>query len=231
MALRDDLISEVGSIFGDAWDTRNGSVVPESEDLGLGNEAITLDATVLYADLAASTELVDRFKAHFAAEVYKAFLHCAAKIIREQGGTITAYDGDRIMAVYIGNRKNTTAAKTALKLNYAAKQIINPAIAAQYPKTSYAVKHVVGVDTSALFVARTGVRGANDLVWVGRAANYAAKLTELDPSYASNITDSVYNAMLDEAKLSHKGEPMWTKFSWMQMNKMTIYRSTWTWTV
>src|SRR4029453_19416767 len=98
-----------------------------------------------------------------------------------------------------------------------------------YPKTSYAAKHVVGVDTSKLFIARTGVRGANDLVWVGRAANYAAKLTELDPSYASKITDSVYDGMLEEAKLSNKGEPMWKKFSWTPMNNMTIYRSTWTW--
>ncbi len=194
MALQDDLISEVRSIFKDAWDARDGSVVPESETLGLTNEAVTLDATVLYADLAASTDLVDRFKAHFAAEIYKAFLHCGAKIIRAQGGTITAYDGDRIMAVYIGNRKNTAAATTALKINYAAKQIINPAITAQYPKTSYAVKHVVGVDTSKLLVARTGVRGANDLVWVGRAANYAAKLNDLNYCYHQGALKALIRA-------------------------------------
>ena len=33
----------------------------------------------------------------------------------------------------------------------------------------------LGIDTSKLFVARTGIRKSNDLVWVGRAANYAAK--------------------------------------------------------
>ncbi len=30
--------------------------------------------------------------------LYKAYLHCAAKIISNEGGEITAYDGDRIMA-------------------------------------------------------------------------------------------------------------------------------------
>jgi len=34
--------------------------------------------------------------------IYKTFLHCAAKIIRSHKGVITAYDGDRIIAVYIG---------------------------------------------------------------------------------------------------------------------------------
>jgi class 3 adenylate cyclase len=232
MSLLEELTKEVRTIFREKWDIRKGEVVPKPENLSLQNNGLTLDATVLYADLAGSTALVDGSKPHFTAEIYKVFLHCAGKIIREQGSAITAYDGDRIMAVsvYLGNRKDTSAAMTALKINYAAKKIINPAITAQYPEVTYAVKHVVGVDTSNLLVARTGFRGANDLVWIGRAANYAAKLTEIDSSYASNITDSVYNGMLDEAKFSN-GNSMWKEFTWNTMNKMTIYRSAWTWRV
>ena len=67
------------------------------------------------------------------------------------------------MAVYLGNSKNSDAARTALKINYSVKEIINPAIKAQYPWTSYTLAHVVGIDTSNLFVARIGVRGDNDL--------------------------------------------------------------------
>ncbi|SRR6266404_7211464 len=223
--------SEVAAIFRSRWESRDGTVVPESEDLALQNKGVTIDGTVLYADLAASTDLVDRFSAQFAAEVYKAYLYCAAKIIRAEGGSITAYDGDRIMAVYIGGRKNTSAAKTALKINYAVNKIINPALRSVYKNSTYTIQQVVGVDTSKLFAARTGVRGANDLVWVGRAANYAAKLTELEPSYPSNITHSVYDAMLDEAKTSNDGRAMWEQFTWNTMNKLTIYRSTWTWSL
>ena len=91
-----------------------------------------LTGTVLYADLADSTDLVDRYKKPFAAEIYKTFLHCAAKIIRDQGGVITAYDGDRIMAVYIGNTKNTSAVKTAMKIKWAVDEIITPAKRSQY---------------------------------------------------------------------------------------------------
>src|SRR5205807_2996534 len=108
MSLTDELRIEVREVFEAVWKERDGEVVPEPDDIELGNDAVKLEATVLYADLADSTDLVDRYSAGFAAEVYKTFLHCAAKIIRDEGGVITAYDGDRIMAVYIGGYKNTS---------------------------------------------------------------------------------------------------------------------------
>ena len=230
MALLDDLKKEVEQIFRETWETREGSVVPESEDIKLSNEAVKLKGTVLYADLSDSTGLVDNYKPHFAAEIYKTYLHCAAKIIRAESGTITAYDGDRIMAVYLGDSKNTSAARTALKINYAVSYIVNPALKNQYPNTTYQVQQVVGVDTSDLWVARTGIRGSNDLVWVGRAANYAAKLSALSSQYPSRLTENVYN-MLNESSKYSQGNSMWERSTWRDMAYMTIYQSTWWWKV
>ncbi len=51
MALGDDLNSEVGKILHEQWSTRNGRVVPESADVRLGNDAVILEGTVLYADI------------------------------------------------------------------------------------------------------------------------------------------------------------------------------------
>jgi class 3 adenylate cyclase len=230
MALAEEIKAEVKKVLGDQWTTRDGEVVPESEDLKLGNDAVKLDGTVLYADLSASTALVDGYKPHFAAEIYKAYLYCAAKIIRSEGGAITAYDGDRVMAVFIGGTKNTSAARAGLKINWVVKNLINPAIKEQYPNTTYEVRHTVGIDTSKLFVARTGIRGSNDLVWVGRAANYAAKLTALSPDYPTRITSEVYSRLQDSAKTS-QGKSMWETATWTDMNGITIYRSTWSWPV
>lgn len=230
MSLGDDLRGEVAHIFGDQWSTRDGQTVPEPEDVKLGNDAVKLEGTVLYADLAASTGLVDGWKPHFAAEVYKAYLHAAAKIIRSEGGAITAYDGDRIMAVFIGDSKNTSSAKAALKINYAVKKIINPAIKSQYPKATYELQQTVGIDTSPLWVARTGVRGSNDLVWVGRAANHAAKLSDLPPDYPTWITADVYSRLQDVAKVTG-GKPMWEARLWTAMGNQTIYGSSWYWEV
>lgn len=232
MSLREELISKVEDIFKYQWRKRDGRKVPEPDDLQLTNDAVILDGTVLYADLSGSTKLVDGYRDYFAAEIYKVFLYCAARIIRNEGGIITAYDGDRIMAVYLGNTKNTDAAKAALKINYARLEIINPAIKAQYPNARYQVKHVVGIDTSQLYVSRTGIKGFNDLVWVGRAANHAAKLTTLSPEYPSRITREVFIKLMESSKYSAppKTELMWESVKWTTMNR-SIYRSNYYWPV
>jgi len=230
MSLKDDLEKEVKKILREAWTTRKGQVVPESDDIKLGNDAVLLDGTVLYADLDESTNLVDSYKPEFAAEIYKSYLHCAAKIIRTEGGAITSYDGDRIMSVFIGNSKNSDAARTALKINYAVKNIINPSIEAQYPKSSFSVSQVVGIDTSNLFVARTGIRGSNDLVWVGRSANYAAKLSARSGP-PSQITADVYNRLNDASKFGANGKNMWEKTTASELGHITIYTSSWWWGV
>ena len=141
---------------------------------------------------------------------------------------ITAYDGDRIMAVFTGDAKNTSAVRAALKINYAVIHIIQPALRAQYVNSEFQVRHTVGIDTSQLRVARIGVRGDNDLVWIGRAANYAAKLTNLDAGYTW-ITKAVFDNLNATIKL-HKGLSMWEKRVWTKMENMEIYRTSY-WTI
>ena len=231
MGLKADLEGEVADIFRSRWDERDGTVVPDDDSIGLVNEGVKLEATVLYADLADSTVLVDKRTSFVAAEIYKTFLHCAAKIIRSEEGEITAYDGDRVMAVYIGDMKNTRAVRSALKIHYAVLSIINPAQKAVYKDNPYTLGHVVGVDTSKLLVAKTGVRGANDLVWVGRAANYAAKLATLPAAYPTYITKEVYEAMVKDVKVSHDGREMWEAVRWDNFDNRIIYRSNWWWSI
>ena len=226
MAFGDDLKSEVVKILRESWTTRNGRVVPSSEDIKLGNDAVTLEGAVLYADLDDSTKLVDSMKPPSAAEVYKCFLACAARIVRSEGGEITSYDGDRIMAVFVGDVKENVAARAALKINFAVRQVINPAIRIQYPDTPYSVKHVVGIDTSDLFIARTGIRGANDLVWVGRAANYAAKLSAR-AGPATQVTQDVYDRLNNDSKFGRDRQNVWNLATAPEIGNKRIYTSSW----
>jgi class 3 adenylate cyclase len=227
VALLDDLRAEVAKIFHDNWELTAGRVVPIPSSIGLGNKAIEFEsATVLYADLDGSTAMVDKMKWQFSAEIYKTYLHCAAKIVKAQSGVITAYDGDRIMAVFIGDRKSSCAAMAALQLNHAVRHVINPAIKARY-STDFVLRHVVGIDMSAIRAARTGVRGDNDLVWVGRAANYAAKLTSLPSTeWQIWITGDIYNALAPDVK-RHNGQDVWSARLWTAMNDFPVYGSSW----
>ena len=132
------------------------------------------------------------------------------------------------MAVFTGGRKNTTAVRAGLKINWATKNIVQPSMKRVYI-TDFVVKHVVGIDTCKLFVAKTGIRGANDLVWVGRAANWAAKLCTLGEA-PTWITKDVYDNIHNEAKFSN-GKDMWEARSWTEMNNASIYRSTYWWSL
>jgi class 3 adenylate cyclase len=227
MGLADDLKSEVRTIFRAVWSTRDGQVVPDTPDIKLGNEGVTLDATVLYADIDGSTNMVDAKTAQFAAEVYKSYLLCAARLIRSEGGVITAYDGDRVMAVFIGDSKNTSAVRCGLKIKSAVLEIINPAIKSQY-NSDFKLQQVVGIDTSKLLVARTGIRGSNDLVWVGPAANHAAKLSSIsEQPHATFISSAICENMNSTVKTTN-GVDMWESRSW---RGKTVYRSSWYWHV
>jgi class 3 adenylate cyclase len=101
-------------------------------------------------------------------------------------------------------------------------------IGASYTNVPYKLRHVVGVDTSDLFIAKTGIRGDNDLVSVGRAANHAAKLSAMPGSHQTHISgDAVFRKLNSDAKTSHDGRLKWESLPWNEMDGRRIYRSNW----
>lgn len=229
MTIRTELEDFVAKALREQWTTRDGRVVPDTDDVTLSNLAVTLDATVLYADLAGSTQMVKDKKWQFSAEIYKTFLYSSSRMIGHHDGTITAFDGDRVMGVFLGDSKNSNAAKAALRINWVAKKLIQPAIKSQYATSTYTLRHRVGIDTSTIHVIRAGVRGSNDLVWVSNAANNAAKMAALDPTYSSYISAAVYGRLNKEAKYSTKnGEDRWKDLGSRDLG-YRVYGSTWSW--
>lgn len=231
MKTKNDIKSEITEILATNWNTRVGQKVPDPNDVGLANDAVKLDATVLYADLKESTLMVNNLPASIAAEIYKCYLRGCCEIIKNNEGVITSFDGDRVMAVYIGGYKNTNAVKTALNINYFVQEILNPALKKQYEDLDYTVRQVVGIDTGELFVARTGIRGDNDLVWVGNAANLAAKMCSIRNIKGSTfISKNVYSRMCSSVKYAddEKTKDMWTKQNWPGYSEI-IYSSTYNW--
>ena len=230
MPLRNDLNAEVRKILQERWRVSRSRKAINPEELDLDNHGVTVEATVLYADLDQSTSLVDEHDAGFAAQMYKTYLVCAARVILSEQGKVTAYDGDRIMAVYTGRKTAERAVRTAFKINYVVQEIINPAVRELKPDSRYTMKQSIGVDTSKLLVTRTGPRAANDLVWVGRAANYAAKLSSREAP-ATHVTEAVYAQLPPELKAGNDGRQMWIRTTAREIGNLTAYSSTWHWTL
>lgn len=224
-----ETMDKVREIFKTVWKVRDGYKVPDSDNVSLGNDAVSIEGTVLYADMQDSTGLVNGYKAEFAAEIYKSYLVAACDVIRANGGEITAFDGDRVMAVYKNETQNTSAAKSALQINWIVGEI-NKQLKVSYPNSSYMLRHAIGIDVSKLLVAKTGVRNYNDLVWIGRAANYAAKLCALCTSeHPIYITEDVHSKLhVSASKGGTPPQPMWEKRVWTDKG-INVYRTHWWW--
>ena len=226
MSVADDIKKNAKDSFSSQWTVRDGLIIPAASDLKLTNDAVRFEnATILYADLDESTDLVEKNKWEFAGEVYKTFLYAASRLIRRHGGTIVSYDGDRVMGIFISKRQRNDAVSCALEINYAVKNYIQAELDRNWTG-GFKIRHVIGIDTSEIRAARTGVRGDNDLVWIGNAANHAAKLTGLSADTPTWITKRVYDYLEESQKTGPKGENIWRKWHWTEHNDEDIYSTT-----
>jgi class 3 adenylate cyclase len=104
--------------------------------------------------------------------------------------------------------------------------VINPALKRQYKNTEYSVSSVIGIDSSILHATRTGVRKDNDLVWVGPAANHAAKLSSLPDDYSINISEGVFDAINSSLKKRlSSAESIWYEDRASGFGGQPIYRT------
>ena len=234
MALSDDLANEVQAIISTTWDKRDGRNIPETEEVALAGGAVEIDATFLYADLADSSKMAKELDRRIAAKIIKSFLYCASKLIIARGGKIVSFDGDRVMGVFYGDSKNSSAAKCALQIKWAVDKI-REKFETNYESVknaSFQIRHGVGIDTGTVLAVRGGVRGTNDLIWIGRAPNLAAKMSDLrEHPYSSFITAAVFNMLNDESKYGGAEKKlMWERRTWSFLgDNPHVYRSSWHW--
>jgi adenylate cyclase len=234
----DTVTTDDDSTLSAVWSARDGRVVPETDDLTLKNDRVEMEAAVLYADLADSTELAIGSQ-EIASEVFKCYLSGVSKIIRWCSGEVRSFDGDRVMGVFLGDHKDSNAARCGLHINYFFTQVLASKFRAFYPAMKdQPFTQTVGIDRSNIYVVRAGVRNGNDLIWVGRAPNVAAKLSSIrEKGLTTLITADVYNNLLDSSRISmYTGAPpnanMWTAYPWnagVTYGVSTVYGSTWWW--
>lgn len=231
MAISDDLKGDVNDALNFTWSLRDGQIVPSTADVALTGGGVKLEVTMLYADLADSTRLA-MWDRRITARAYKAFLSASSRLIKWMGGSVRSFDGDRVMGVFIGNTKNTDAVKCALHINWMFSHLLRPGFENKYEKIrdgTYRLAHACGIDTSDVLVVRGGVRNDNDLLWVGRAPNIAAKLSGLrDGNYFTWITGDVYDKLMDRSKLAN-GKNMWEERNWTNQPVTRIFRSSYHW--
>lgn len=242
--LSDKITATSAELLSTPWATRDGQVVPSTDSVAFKNGAVKIEATYLYADLADSTKFQKLHTPEFAARVMRMYLSGACEIIRNAGGSIKSFDGDRVMGIFVGNQMRNTAARVGLRINWLVDTVINPQIKQvfeHHKQTPWVVTHGVGIDCGEAFITRAGVRNKegttnhNDLISIGAAPNIAAKLsarrgTDYGPVW---ITNRVYDFLNEGSKLGGTAKAnMWTGPIETEAgpHAVHIYKSGWRWT-
>lgn len=233
MTLNSDLEAAVSAILTRQLDERDGRIIPSSDDVALVNGAVKLNSAFLYADLAGSGVIARSCPWHTTAKIIRAYLDCATRIIRAHGGEIRSFDGDRVMGVFVGDAKVTRAVKSALKIYWATENLIQTAAMARFDSVrnnSVKIRQACGIDYGVSRAVRAGIRNSNDLIWIGRAPSFAAKLSDIrEYPYCTYISSAAYGQLSDDAKYA-RGKDMWERRSF-QFAGVTepCYRSNYWW--
>jgi class 3 adenylate cyclase len=132
MSLMDDLGEGIEEILASEWDVRQGRVVPGPEDVTLLSGGVEIDATVLFSDLAESSLLSTGLERKVAAKVFKAFHLACTRIITSHEGSLTGWDGDRVMGVFMGEFKDANAVTAALKINFVVTNLLSPKLRSHF---------------------------------------------------------------------------------------------------
>jgi adenylate cyclase len=226
-----DLTSQTQEIFSTAWESRGGTVIPESEDVALKNGAVKVSATFLYADLAASSKLAEACPWGTTAKIIRAYLNCCTRLIIAYGGKIRSFDGDRVMGVFMGDTKNSYAASCGREIFWVTEKVIAPKATATFDSiknNNIKISQCVGIDTGDAIAVRAGVRNNNDLIWIGRPPSLAAKLSDIrETNFGVYISDNCFKKLNDANKV-YDGTNLWEgrSFKFADEDK-TVYRTSW----
>ncbi len=237
MPTNQNLIDDTNDFFEGDYSITQGTAVPDTEDIALGNVGREMELAMLFIDIKESTKIVNSFRRQTAAKMYKSFLSGITRIARSNGGYVRSFNGDGVLVVFDGGHKCNHAVKAALQMKYFCKEILKKKVDAYLKAHSIDVdlnfSFGIGIHTGKVLIVRGGIRGDknNDLVWVGNATNYAVKLSNLATTLHNiYISYDVYSLLEDAQKYNNSTEKenMWTKLD-LDAYSFYVYKTSYQW--
>jgi class 3 adenylate cyclase len=233
---KEDLENKVSSILKDKFLQYDVENVPDIENnsasrLTHGNTGLHGEFTFLYVDMRGSSTYTDRYRLHTITKIYKAFHHCMVECIKHFNGKVRSFDGDRVLAVFDGNRKVDNAIECAMKMVGCRYEILQPMIEKAFSNGNFSIG--IGVATGNVMVSKAGVgydKNTRDLIWIGNAPNLGAKLSdEVDKLYNIYICSTTFSKLLDNNRYTTKNgikTDMWKKDNFnFKDGTITIYKT------
>lgn len=146
---------------------------------GIAKKGKEITTCVLYVDVRGSVELNEKHYKDTMGKIYTAFTKSMLKIAQYHNGFVRNIIGDRVMIVFDVENCFTNAVDCAITINHTAR-IINNVF------TNVDFKCGIGIDYGTMKVIKVGIEKRNsenvenkNLVWVGKPANIASRLTDV----------------------------------------------------
>ncbi|MEO8720864.1 MAG: hypothetical protein ABI297_05830 [Ginsengibacter sp.] len=179
MTLLDTLQLEIDEVLGITWQINNAEVKPEIEETRLVNRAFKINGTFLYADLADVPAMTERCSWETTAKIIRAYTNISVRLIQAHGGAISSGGSHRILGIFKGETPNTSAVNCARKIDWMVEKVLNPKADMAFPSirnNKLVIRHSIGIDTSDAWAVRSGSGNSSELIWIGRAPEFAAHL-------------------------------------------------------
>jgi adenylate cyclase len=187
--LKSEISDEVSVILGPSFsiNVTRTQQVPHSDDAAITfpnlddevQNVKLLESCVLYVDMRRSTELSLKHRSTTVAKLYSSFVRAMTRCASEYGGEVRGIIGDRVMMIFEAKNCYTNAVDTAILINSVCKYVLNKHFA--HNELSFGI----GIDYGRMLATKTGIRkhglaqpSYRSLVWLGRPANVASKLTD-----------------------------------------------------
>lgn len=184
--LREEATSVISSDF--EVEVRDTRTVPTFDDPDITYDDLDssrkrckrLKSCVLYVDIRRSTQLNVVEQPEELAKIYSIFVRSMMAAARHFRGHVRNIIGDRVMVVFDEEGCFSNAINSAILMNSVAKYVVAPLVKA------IPFRCGIGVDYGSMLIAKAGAvrKGAElefyrSLVWLGRPANIASRLTDL----------------------------------------------------
>src|SRR5690606_1554194 len=137
----------------------------------------------------------------------KAYFDGSVRIVNANDGYVRSFNGDGMLAIFREPNQSDHAVKAAMQIKWFLQEILVPRFASFFGGNAAAVGKALefdlglGIDVGGIFAVRVGIKGTNDVAWVGRGTNTSAKLANLSSSPKSIwITRAVYNELSKSRK-------------------------------
>ena len=182
MGLKADITERIDAYIQNNYSITSTRRIPSAEDLSYLNSGRTIESPILYADLRDSSGMTERHRRPTTAKIFKSFLYAMARIARNHGGEIRSYDGDRVMVIFPSSRPDeNVACDVAVQTGMEMAWFFDEVLRRKLRGYDSSLDCGIGIAFSTMLAVRAGLSrnpDNNDIVFIGRAANLAAKLSD-----------------------------------------------------